>query len=179
MSKRDGGISARLWRLPGQLLLALLNATAILVIAAAVLTLLALSHIDRFAERTVATMTDAVLSKLDLPRKDVLADIRSLTAEIRRLGDTLRDIRSGDHPVLQAELAQLKERMAAVNASVDRLGSARAMLSDEAIGQLGRAVSDTMTKLRDCSSSVRQVNAIVGPGHALRADPNSSQGETR
>jgi hypothetical protein len=28
------GISARLWRLPGQLLLALINATAILVIAA-------------------------------------------------------------------------------------------------------------------------------------------------
>jgi hypothetical protein len=31
------GISARLWRLPGQLLLALINATSILVIAAAIL----------------------------------------------------------------------------------------------------------------------------------------------
>jgi hypothetical protein len=35
MTEPDGnGISARLWRLPGQLLLALINATAILVIDA-------------------------------------------------------------------------------------------------------------------------------------------------
>src|SRR4051794_22111099 len=150
-------VSARLLRLPGQLLLALINATAILVIAAAILALVALSRIDRFAENTVATMTDAVLSKVDLPRKDVLADIRNLTAEIRRLGDALRDIRSGDHPALQAELAQLKERLGVVNGSVERLGNARSMLSDEAIRQLGRVVSDTVTRLRDCSSSPRQV----------------------
>ena len=38
MTERDhNGISARLWRLPGQLLLALINATAILVIVAAIL----------------------------------------------------------------------------------------------------------------------------------------------
>ena len=33
------GISARLWRLPGQLLLALINGTAILVIVASILAL--------------------------------------------------------------------------------------------------------------------------------------------
>ena len=37
MAEPDGnGISARLWRLPGQLLLSLVNATAILVIVAAI-----------------------------------------------------------------------------------------------------------------------------------------------
>jgi hypothetical protein len=43
MAEPDGsGISARLWRLPGQLLLALINATAILVIVAAIVTLVRL-----------------------------------------------------------------------------------------------------------------------------------------
>ena len=37
-------IASRLWRLPGQLLLALVNATAILVILAAILALVALAR---------------------------------------------------------------------------------------------------------------------------------------
>ena len=81
MAEPDGsGISARLWRLPGQLLLALINATAILVIVAAIVALVAIARINRFAENVVATMTDAVLSKVDLPKKDVLANIGNLAS---------------------------------------------------------------------------------------------------
>ena len=55
MTEPDGnGISARLWRLPGQLLLALINATAILVIVAAIVALVAIARIDHFAENVVA-----------------------------------------------------------------------------------------------------------------------------
>ena len=60
-------ISAKLWRLPGELLLALINATAILVIVAAILALVAIMRIDNFAGNVVATMTEAALSKIDLP----------------------------------------------------------------------------------------------------------------
>ena len=101
-------------------------------------------------------MTEAVLSKVDLPQKDVLANIRNLTTEVRTLGNTLREIKAGEHPVLQSELAQLKEALTVLNVSVDRLGSARSILTDEAIGQLGRTVTDALTKLRDCSPSARQ-----------------------
>ena len=151
------GISARLWRLPGQLLLALINATAILVIVAAIFALVAIARINHFAENIVATMTEAALSKVDLPQKDVLANIRNLTAEVRTLGNTLREIKTGEHPALQPELAQLKEALTVLNVSVDRLGSARSILTDEAIGQLGRTVTDALTKLRDCSSSAGQM----------------------
>jgi hypothetical protein len=158
MAEPDGsGISARLLRLPGQLLLALINATAILVIVAAVVALVAIARINRFVENVAATMTEAVLSKVDLPQKDVLANIRNLTTEVRTLGDTLREIKAGEHPVLQSELAQLKEALTVLNVSVDRLGSARSILTDEAIGQLGRTVTDALTKLRDCSPSARQM----------------------
>ena len=162
MVEPDGnGISARLWRLPKQLLLALVNATAMLVIVAAILTLVAIARINSFTETVVATMTEAVLSKVDLPQKNVLADLQNLTVEARALGTTLREIKTGEHPVLQPELAQLKEALTLLNVSVDRLRSARSILTDEAIGQLGLAVADA---LRDCSSSARQVT----PDRSLR-----------
>jgi hypothetical protein len=161
MAEPDGSeISARLWRLPGQLLLALINATAILVIVAAIVALVAIARINRFAENVVATMTEAVLSKVDLPQKDVLANIRNLTAEVRTLGNTLREIKTGEHPALQPELAQLKEALTVLNVSVDRLGSARSILTDEAIEQLGRTVTDALSKLRDCPTSTRQVTPL-------------------
>ena len=164
------GISARLWRLPGQLLLALINATAILVIVAAIVALVAMARINHFAENIVATMTEAVLSKVDLPQKDVLANIRNLTAEVRKLGDTLREIKTGEHPALQGELAQLKEALTVLNVSVDRLGSARSILTDEAIGQLGRSVTDALTRLRDCSPSARQVAPDRAPTRSAAFD---------
>ena len=157
MSKPDRNeIYARLRRLPADFLLALTNATAILVIVAAIVALVAIARINHLAENVAATMTEAVLSKVDLPQKDVLANIRNLTTEVRTLGNTLREIKAGEHPVLQSELAQLKETLTVLNVSVDRLGSARSILTDEAIGQLGRTVTDALTKLRDCSPSARQ-----------------------
>jgi DNA-binding protein H-NS len=158
------GIASRLWSLPGQLLLALINATSILVIVAAILALVAIARIDHFAENVVATMTEAVLSKVDLPPKDVLANLRNLRAEVRTLGNSLREINSREHSALQSEIAQLKEALTVLNISVERLGSARSVLTDEAIGQLGRTVTDALTKLRDCSSSARQ----VAPHRTLR-----------
>ena len=163
------GISARLWRLPGQLLLALINATAILVIVAAILALVAIARIDHFAENVVATMTEAVLSKVDLPSKDVLANLRNLTEEVRTLGNTLRDIKVGENPVIQIEIARLKEALTALNASVDRLTNTRTILTDEAIAQLGRAVTDTLTQMRGCTSKVGQMQpSLNAEGATLR-----------
>ena len=158
MAELDGnGISARLWKLPLQLLLSLINATAILVIVAAIVTVVAIARINHFAEDVVATMTEAVLSKVDLPSKDVLANLRSLTAEVRGLRDSLGELKAAKQPALQFEITQLKEALNVLNVNVDRLGSARSILTDEAIGQLGRTITDTLTKLRNCSSTVRPI----------------------
>jgi hypothetical protein len=147
------GISARLWRLPGQLLLTLINATAILVIAASILALVALVRIEHFAENISATMTQAVLSKIDLPSKDVLANVRELTGEVRALGNTLRETKAGENRVLESEIAHMKERLSAFSVSVDRLGNARAILTDGVAARFGDTVTQTLIKLRDCSFS--------------------------
>ena len=164
MAEPNGnGISARLWRLPGQLLLSLVNATAILVIVAAIVALVAIARINHFAENITAKMTEAVLSKVDLPERNVLANIQNLTAEVRTLGNTLREIKDGERPALQPELAKLKEALTVLNVSMDRIGNARSLLTDEAIGQLGRTVTDGLMKLRDCSSNARQVATKASP----------------
>jgi len=147
------GISARLWRLPGQLLLALINATAILVIVAAILVLVAISRIEHFGANIVTTMTEAVLSKLDLPPREVLANIRELTGQVRALGDALRE-RKEEGSVLGPEIAQLKESLTVLSASVDRLRSSRSILTDAVAARLGDTITHTLTNLRDCSSSV-------------------------
>ena len=130
LSESDqNGIFARLRRLPGQFLLALINATAILVIVAAVLALIATARINTFAENIVATMTEAVLSKIDLPSREVLANLRNLTEEVRTLGNTLKEINVSENPVAHSRIEQLKEALTALNASVDRLAEIRSLRS--------------------------------------------------
>jgi len=148
------GISARLWRLPGQLLLALINGTAILVIVASILALVALVRIENFAAAIVATTTQAVLSKVDLPSKDVLANMRELTGEVRALGNTLSEIKAGENPVLESKIARLREPLTALSISIDRLGNSRSILTDAVVARFGDAITRTLTKLRDCSSNV-------------------------
>lgn len=162
-------ISARLRRLPVDFLLALINATMLLVIVAAILALVVMVRIDNLAGRVVTTMTEAVLSKIDLPSKNVLANLRNLTEEVRTLGNTLRDIKVGENPVIQIEIARLKEALTALNASVDRLTNTRTILTDEAIAQLGRAVTDTLTQMRGCTSKVGQMQpSLNAEGATLR-----------
>jgi hypothetical protein len=158
MSEADRNeISARLRRLPVEFLFALINATAILVIVAAILALVAMVRIDNFAGSVVTTVTEAVLSKIDLPSKDVLSNLRNLTEEVRTLGDTLREIKAGENPIAQSRIERLKEALIAINVSIDRLTNTRTILTDEAIGQLGRAVTDTLTKMRGCASNDGQM----------------------
>jgi len=168
MTKRDhNGISARLCRLPGQLLLALINATAILVIFAAILALVAIARIDHFAGNIVATMTEAVLSKLNLPSKDVLANIRELTGEVRALGNSLREIRTGENPVLQSEIVRLKDSLTALSTSIDRLRSSRSILTDEVAARFGDTITQTLMNLRDCPS-IGANGSVTDPKHQGR-----------
>jgi hypothetical protein len=81
----DRRLSTRLRRLPGQLLLALINGTAILVIIAAILALAASSKIAHLADYIASTMTDAVLSRVDVEPQQVLANVRSVAADVRTL----------------------------------------------------------------------------------------------
>ena len=62
-------IFAKLRRLPMQVLLALINATAVLLIIAAILALVVMNRVNDFGENLAETMTEAVLSKKVCRRK--------------------------------------------------------------------------------------------------------------
>jgi len=76
--RKRHAISAKLLRLPGDLLRALINGTAILVIIATVFALIAIARLDNFAGHIASTTTEAVLAKIDLPSRDVLANLQDL-----------------------------------------------------------------------------------------------------
>jgi hypothetical protein len=96
----------------------------------------------------------------------VLGNLRNLTEEVRSLGNTLREIKVGENPVIQFEIARLKEALTALNANVDRLANTRTILTDEAIGQLGRAVTDTLTKMRSCATTGGQIEPYLSDNAA-------------
>jgi len=145
---------ARLRGLPGQILLALINATSVLVIVAAFMVIFALGRVEHFAEKVAGTMTDAVLSKVDLPSKDALSGIRELSEEVRALRNTLREIKAGEATL--PGIARLNEKLDAFNASIDKLGNSRAILTDAVAARFGEAVTRTLTRLRDCSARPKE-----------------------
>ena len=147
-----------------QILLALINATAVLVIIAAILVLVAITRANNFAGNLAATMTEAALSKIDLPSREVLTNLRNLTNEIRTVGNSLRDAREKEDPVLRSEVARLKEALGTLSMNINRLTSARTILTDEAIGQIARSASDTLMKMKGCASSAEHVLPDPGRG---------------
>jgi chromosome segregation ATPase len=142
--------SFRLRRLPGQLLLALLNGTAILVIAAALLALAATAKVTHLAENVAATMTDAVLSRVDVKPGRVIAKIDNLTTEIRSLRDALKQEKVERRADLDPAVRQLKEKLARLEKAIENLSDARSRLVNEAAAQLSLSLGEVLQDFGSC-----------------------------
>jgi chromosome segregation ATPase len=137
-------------RLPGQLLLALLNGTAILVIAAALLALAATAKVTHLAENVAATMTDAVLSRVDVKPGRVIAKIDNLTTEIRSLRDALQQEKVERRADLDPAVRQLKEKLARLEKAIENLSDARSRLVNEAAAQLSLSLGEVLQDFGSC-----------------------------
>ncbi len=142
--------SFRLRRLPGQLLLALLNGTAILVIAAALLALAATAKVTHLAENVAATMTDAVLSRVDVKPGRVIAKIDNLTTEIRSLRDALQQEKVERRADLDPAVRQLKEKLARLEKAIENLSDARSRLVNQAAAQLSLSLGEVLQDFGSC-----------------------------
>jgi DNA repair exonuclease SbcCD ATPase subunit len=89
----------------------------------------------------------------------VLSNLQDLRQEVRTLTDELREIKTGENPILQSRLATLREALTALDTNVDRLANARATLIDEAIEHLSRSVADTITNIKACNSRVGEIES--------------------
>jgi flagellar motor component MotA len=95
----NSDLSIRVRRLPGQLLLALVNGTAILVIFSAVLAMIATSKVTHLAQSVASTMTDAVLSQVGEDPREFLQSIQSISEDIRSLTAKLADANTKEYQV--------------------------------------------------------------------------------
>jgi hypothetical protein len=131
--------------------MALINGTAILVIVAAILALVATSKVTHLAENVSATMTDAVLSRIDVEPQQLLAVIQSVGGDVRALAKTLKEARAEGTFRQDPEIERLSERLGTLQASIERLGDARSALIEEAIDRVARGVAEGLENFRACS----------------------------
>jgi hypothetical protein len=121
------------------LLLSLINGTAILVIVAVILALVALSKVTHLADDVASTMTDAVLSRMDGKPQQVLANLQNVAAEDHALRGSLKQARAEGTARLDPEVAKLSDKLSALQATIEQLRQAKLSLIDEAVTRIGRA----------------------------------------
>lgn len=146
----------RLRKLPGQLLLAVINGTAVLVIVAAILALVTLLKLTHIANDITSTMTDAVLSRIDVKPQQVRANLQSVTADVHELLKALKQARVEAPDQINPEVTKLNDRLSALQVSIAQLREARSSLVDEAISRIGRALSESLQNFRECKPAVLQ-----------------------
>jgi hypothetical protein len=143
-------LSTRLRRLPGQLMLALVNGTAILVIVAAILAMIASSKVTHLAQSVASTMTDAVLSRVDASPRQVVQNIQRVSDDVHTLTVALSRTRTEGVSGLGPEVARLNERLGSLNANLEELRGARSDLIDEFVTKAGNALGEAFRNLRAC-----------------------------
>jgi hypothetical protein len=121
------------------------------VIVAAILAFVAFSKVTHLANDVASTMTDAVLSRIDVKPQQVLTNLQSVATDVRTLAASLKQARADREPApLEPEVAKLGERLNAVQASIQQLGEARSSLIDEAIIRIGRALAQSLQNFKEC-----------------------------
>lgn len=143
-------LSIRLRRLPGQLLLALVNGTAILVIVAAILAIVATSKVTHLAQNVASTMTDAVLSRVDENPRQLVQNLQRVSDDVHTLSVALTKAKSEGVAGLGPEVAQLNERLGMLEVNLERLREARSNLVDELVARAGNTLGEALQNLKPC-----------------------------
>jgi hypothetical protein len=154
-------LSTRLRRLPGQLMLALVNGTAILVIVAAILAIIASSKVTHLAQNVASTMTDAVLSRVDASPRQVVQNIRRVSNDVHTLTVALSRTKTDGISGLGPEVARLNERLASLKANLDELQGARSNLIDELIVKVGKEIGNALQNFTACYPGPKQNRATI------------------
>jgi len=144
--------ATRLKRLPGQLLVALVNATALLVIVACVLVIIVLNRVDRAGERIAGTVTEAALSKLEMTPAALKERLQSVDGRVAALVDQLETAGARDDRALTLQVAELNRTLTDLKAAAQNLGSAGPDITEAAFRQAGETLTEAILSIRGCSA---------------------------
>ncbi|WP_305988057.1 hypothetical protein [Roseibium sp. MMSF_3544] len=153
MAQDSPGLGARLMRLPGQLLLALVNATALLVIAACVLALVVLNRVDQAGAQLAGTVTEAALSKLDMTPSDLKSSLQAIGGRIEELSVQMESPGNGDNRALTQQLNALNQNLNDLKLAAQNIGAVGPEVTDAAFRQAGSMLTDSLFALRGCTAN--------------------------
>ncbi|WP_346898839.1 hypothetical protein [uncultured Roseibium sp.] len=159
MSAQDQTLGRRIRRLPGHLLLALVNATAILVIVAAVLAIIAFNRFETAGANLAADLTAKAVGQLGVTPESLRSKLASLEEQMEALKAGLAQARQNDDGPLRVQIAKLDETLTDLKAAVVKLGDAQPAVADAAIKQIGATVTDMLLQLRNCRSLEADMSA--------------------
>jgi hypothetical protein len=145
------GLGGRLRRLPGQLLLALVNATALLVITASVLALIVLNKVDTAGERLAGTVTEAALARLKVSPEEFKSRLEALDGRIAALSQQLSNPELQDHWELAQQIKELNRNLADVKLAASGLSEAGPEVTEAAFEQAGDLLTGALYALRGCA----------------------------
>lgn len=150
MAKEHLGLWGRLVRLPGQLLLALINATALLVIAASVLALLVLHQVDEAGARVAGAVTGATLARLQVTPAEFKENLETLDERIKDISERLQNPELKAEPDLVRQLTGLNANLVGLREAANGIRAAGPDITDAAFEQAGKTVTDALRALNSC-----------------------------
>ncbi len=166
MSAQDQTLGRRIMRLPGQFLLALVNGTAILVIVAAVLAIIAFNRFETAGANLAADLTAKAVSQLGVTPEALKTKLASLEDKMEALKAGLAEAKQNDDASLRTQIANLDNTLNELKAAVVKLGNAQPAVADAAIKQIGATVTDILLQLRNCGAPGTEMS---GKGLDLQA----------
>jgi len=150
MSETSLSFRARLARLPGELLRALVNATALLVIVACVLGLVVLNRAETVGERVAGAATDAALARLQVSPEDFGKRLDRLEERLETLNAQLSEPGPGDHWEVAQQLKDLNRALSGISRAAEGLSAAGPDVAAAAFDQAGDTLTDALYALRGC-----------------------------
>jgi len=151
MAHESRGLGSRLIQLPGQLLLALINAMALLVIIACVLVLVVLNRVDTAGQRIAGEVTEAALGRLQVSPAEFRTRLETLDTRIEALSAKLSDPDLGDHWQLTEEIKELNGNLADIRLAAKGMRDAAPQVTEKAFDQAGKMLTDALFALRGCT----------------------------
>ncbi len=140
-------LAARLRKLPGQLLLALVNATALLVIVAGIVVIIALNALNNASATLAGNVSSAVAAEIGVQPAQLLDNIEDLNSE-------LRSFRSGLNEEANVRTDRLEQQMETLTRSIssldDTLRRASVKLTDETTRKAVNSLIDGLLRARNC-----------------------------
>lgn len=143
-------LRSRLIRLPGQLLVAMVNATAVLVIVACVLVIVVLNRVDTASERIAGDVTDAAIARLQTTPAEFKVRLETLEGRIAELSERLANPELQERGDLNRQLTELNSNLSGIRQAARGLGEAGPQITATAFEQAGGMLTNTLFALRGC-----------------------------